>query len=745
MIQHKTNALGRVADAEDSKLVEYLDVLIVRRWLIAGAVAVCTLLGLAYALLATPIYQADMLVQVDDSTGGASGASNNVVSQMSSLFDTKSTAAAEIEIIGSRKVVSAAVDQLQLYVSAVPKRFPILGSWISRGKKTLAKPGLLGMGGYAWGNESIEVQAFDVPPDFYNQPFKLVTLENGAYELSSEALKTPVRGRTKQPLTVQTDAGPLRLVVDDINALPGTCFTLSRASRLQTIDGVQHNLSLLEMQKPSGVISGTYPDSNPKRAADILSMIGDAYVEQNIDRRTEDAQKSLVFLDQQLPKSRAELEAAENNFSALRRSKGTVDLSDESRLLLQQGVDLQSQLLALQQKRQELALRFTPQHPSLRALDEQIATINGQIGSVEQRVRQLPTTQQDVVRLERDVKVKTTLYTDLLVSAQQLRLAKAGQVGTVHLIDTPVIPEAPIKPRRNVIVLLSAVGGLLIGIALAFAYDTLFTGVTDPNEIEERTGLNVYATIPESQSQYSLYNRIVRKQRGKFLLAEVNSDDPAVESLRSLRIGLQLAVSEAKNNIVLLTGPAPGIGKSFVSANLAHILASTGKRVLLLDSDMRKGYLNQYFGLSRGPGFADLLAGRADETTVLHRSVSENIDFITTGEYPDNPSELLSSSNTKVIIERLAAAYDIVICDAPPVLPVSDPGIVAPLAGVILLVARAGVTRVGEIVESEKRLAAAGASVTGVLFNGVSPTLGTIGSKYGSYRYTAYKYKSGDK
>ena len=128
------------------------------------------------------------------------------------------------------------------------------------------------------------------------------------------------------------------------------------------------------------------------------------------------------------------------------------------------------------------------------------------------------------------------------------------------------------------------------------------------------------------------------------MLAIAAPEEPAVESLRSLRTALQFALLDARNNIVLLSGPTPGLGKSFVSANFAAVLGAAGKRVLLLDADLRKGHIHQYFGLARGQGLSDLIAGTVQLAQVLRVGVMPNVDLLTTGSLPPNPGELLQSS-----------------------------------------------------------------------------------------------------
>lgn len=719
----------------------YLDIMIENRWLIAAITAVCLVLGGLYAFMATPIYRANIMLQVEDNSDSAGA--GNLVSNVSSLFQVKSVTAGEIEILRSRLVVSKAVDNLRLYINASPRRFPLIGGWIARHNDGLSQPGLFGMGGYAWGDESIDVTRFDVPKDMEGQPFTLTALAGNRYQLAGKVLDKPVEGQVGQPMVFHTVDGDIQLTVAEMRAKPGIKFDLKRQSRLGIIQTIQGQLDIQELGKQqSGVIGASLEGPDPILISRIMNAIGTEYVQQNVDRKSAEAAKSLKFLDVELPKMKKSLEEAEERFNAYRKRTGTIDVSTEGKLTLQQAVEAQTQMLTLEQKRADLLTRFASGHPSITAIDEQIAALKKLIGNVDTRIESLPQTEQEVVRLRRDVQVNNELYLAMLQSSEQLSLLKAGKVGSVRIVDTAAIPEVPVKPVKLLVLAISLLGGLLVGAAAAIIKNMLFGGITDPHEIEQYAGLSVYATVPLSEAQRELSKKIRAKSHEVSVLAMAHPHEPAIESLRSLRTALQFAMLEARNNIVILTGPSPGVGKSFISANFAAVLASTGKRVLLIDADVRKGYLHQYFGQQRDGGLSELLSGSRGLADAIRRTSVPNLDFISTGAFPPNPAELLLSSRLGDMLQQCSTRYDYVILDAPPVLAVTDAAILAPLAGVAFLVALAGVTKTGEIIESARRLAQSGVHVKGVLLNGMKPHSGRYGygAKYGNYRYVAYRY-----
>jgi tyrosine-protein kinase Etk/Wzc len=714
---------------EELGLASYFDILWENRWLILGIAFVVTLIGAGYAFLAKPVYQADMLIHVEEE---GQKESKNIVGDMSSLFDVKTYASSEMELVQSRMVVSRAIDNLRLYIHTSPRYFPVIGSWIAKHSKGLSTPGLFGYGGYAWGRENVDVAVFNVPEALLNREFVLTAENGGQYRVVQKDEGIEFKGKVGSPTTFETPKGTIELTVDGIEGKPGTEFLMSRASRLATIEGVQGSMKAVEEGGlKSGVIAVTLQGTNPHTVNAVLTEIGKEYMKQNAARKTEEAEKSLAYLNKQLPELKQQVEAAEAKYNAFRNANGTVDLGEESKLSLQQEATAKLTKMTLQQKRLELMTRFTPEHPLVQAVDSQLKAINAEIARTAEHIKTLPLLEQNLLRLSRDVKVNTDLYTALLNSAQQLRLITVGKVSNVRMVDMPMLPEHPIKPNRPVIVALSVLAGLFIGVVFAFFRRSLYGAVDAPEQIEKLVGVPVYATIPHSKKQKELYTQVNAKHQKVPLLANVSSTDAAIESLRSFRAALQFSLPHHKNNIVLITGATPGMGKSFVSANLAAIMAASGKKVLLIDSDLRNGLLHLYFGFGRQDGLSDAIAGARRMEQVVHHGVIENMDFISTGTLPPNPSELLLRPSFGAMLQQFSANYDLVLIDAPPILAVADTLIIGAHAGAIYITTRAGVTTPGEIHESMKRLGQAGLAAKGVLFNDLKSRPGRYGYGYG--------------
>ncbi|MDQ0013671.1 tyrosine-protein kinase Etk/Wzc [Variovorax boronicumulans] len=722
-------------------LSEYLDILIDRKWLVAGITLVAVVLGVAYALLSTPIYQSNLLVQVEDSAPDA----KNFLGDTANLFDVKTPATGEIQIIRSRMVMGGAVEATRLYINAQPRRIPLIGEWLSRRAKTLSEPGFFGMDGYVSGTEAIGIDKFDVPPALEDQqPFTITAGAEGQYTLTHPDLSAPLTGTVGTLLSQGTPDGTITLMVSKLDGKPGAEFIVSRASLLATTEDLQKRAQLSEQGKQSNVISVTLEDSNRDRLRRILNEIGAQYVHQNIERKAAEAEKTLEFLDDQLPEFKKQLEASEDAYASFRNKNGTIAFDEEAKAMLNQTVELQKQLLEADQLRRDLRSRFTATNPKVGVIDGQISAIRRQLDQIDSRVSAMPVVQRDALRLERDVRVNGELYKSLLNSSLQLRLVKEGKVGNVRLLDKATEPKRPVKPQKPLIVALSLVLGLLAGIALAIVRSKMASGINNPQEIEDRLGLNVYSVVPLALEQERIGQRIAGGVGGVQVLAVNEPESLAVESLRNLRISLQLTLMETGNNRVLITGATPGVGKSFVSGNFAAIMAEAGRRVLLIDADLRKGHLHTAFGLPRKGGLADILSGDMTSEQAIHSQVTPNLDVLTTGNYPFNPASMMLSSTLREFLEAMSARYDLVVIDSPPVLVAADAAAVAAHAGAILLVARDNLTQIGELNESVKRLAHAGQRVSGVVFNGMDLSrrhYGSYGYKYGGYRYTEYKYK----
>ncbi|MFC0396825.1 polysaccharide biosynthesis tyrosine autokinase [Paraburkholderia rhizosphaerae] len=680
--------------------------------LIALVTVAVLLLGVTYAFVAAPKYRADAIVQVDDSTSLL----NEKLGDLAALFDSKGTAEAEIELIRSRQVVDYAVRTLHLEIDARPHYFPLIGAWLARGA-TPGQPGtpMWGFGRFAWGGEVLRVKQFDVPPVLYDTPFTLRVGAGRSFTLIDPNGTVVAIGETGESVDGKTRYGPLRVYVEAFVAREGTEFTLARASRQLTTEALQDALDVKEKARQSGVISIVLEGNDSEQTAQTVNTIAQRYVQRNVDLKSAQAQQMLDFLDLQLPRLRAELDRAEQRYNAFRNRHGTVDLAEETRLLLRSIVDGKARMIALQQQRDELVPRFAAGHPSLAALDAQLASLRREQDRLEQQVKALPDMQQVALGLQRDVEVNTVLYTKLMDSAQQLRVLRAGQQGSARIVDYAVTAEQPVKPRKALVIGVAALLGLALGVSAAFVRRSLTGGLEHTIDIEHAAGVPVYASISHSARQAKL-QRMQRSGRNVLAVLAVSApQDVAVEGIRSLRTALQFRMGgDAINNVVMVTGPRPGVGKSFLSVNLAAVLAAAGKRVLLIDADLRRGSIESYVGVAREPGLADLLTGATAQRAVQPQ-VLPGLDVLSRGTSTATPAELLMDERFTLAIKQFSGAYDVVIVDTPPVLAVTDSMLIGKHAGTTLLAMRHGRHSAAELRHAMRLLGSAGVAVSGIV------------------------------
>lgn len=713
------------------------------RWLILAIAGGVTVLGAAYALLATPVYRTDGLIQVEEDRQGLAS-----LSELSSVLGaTPVQTPAEISILRSRMVIRAVVDKLGLRTAAEPEYFPLLGRTIARwtggADSDQPAPPLLGLGSYAWGGERIVVRDFNVPRGLEDQQFEIVAAAAGGYELWSPDGDRLGAGKAGERLNAQAYGQPLSVFVQELVARPGTRFALTRYGWSTILRDIDDRLTVQEQTKDSGIIQVQFQDRDPQRAADFVDALQTEYVRQNVARHSEEAQQSLAFLHEQLPMIRQKLDEAQQRLNAYQTRQGSADVKKETELVLDQAVALETQRQQLAQQRDVQSQRYTAQHPVMEALNEQVRSVDADIARLRARVEALPQTQQEIFGLMRDLRVNEELYTAMLNSMQELQVAKAGTVGNVRIIDEALVPSRPSQPQRILILLASMIMGGIIGVVTLVMRRVFTKGVERPEDVEQALGLPTYALIPYTPRQRSLLREHERGKRDHSLLAASDPTNLAVEALRSLRTALHFALMESASNIVMFTGPQAELGKSFVSMNLGVVLAQTGSRVVVVDADLRRGRLDRYVSMPVVPGIADWVTGRAQYEALPRSTPVENLFIVTNGTTPPNPSEVLLHRRFEELIRQLARDYDYVLIDTPPILPVTDASIVGRLATATFLVLKAGDHPMRAISESCHRLQQAGITVRGVIFNQVGRKVGERG--YGmlgkAYGYTSYAYE----
>ncbi|HEX8907764.1 MAG TPA: polysaccharide biosynthesis tyrosine autokinase [Anaeromyxobacteraceae bacterium] len=697
-----------------------------------GALALALGAAGAYLFLAPPIYRSTALVQVDDQTTPLSE-TDRADRVAALLLEQKMPIEGEMEIMRSRSLVGPVVDRLGLTLVAEPRRVPLLGDALARRHDGDAPAGpLLGLSRFGWGGERIAVERLAVSDELLDEPLRLTALGGGRFRLDDPHGAILLEGRVGAPAVATAAGHHVEVAVGALVARPGTEFRLERRRRDTVIDELQSELRVEEKVKKSGVVAVELDGRDPGRLAAVVGALSAAYVQQNMERRAAEAAKTLEFLEAQLPLVKASLDAAEASLSSYRSRKATIDLPVEAKATVDRLAELDRQISQLGAERTQLAQRYGPQHPDLVALDRRLEAVQRERAAFEPQVRAAPATQMDTSRLTRDVNAKAEIYLSLLNKAQALRVLKSGNLGNVRLIDPPVVAHKPFSPRPMPVLLLGALAGLALGAGLAIARRAMSDAIEDPQLIQGALGLPILATVPHSEEEARLDRR---GNRGRAALAAAAPDDLATENLRTLRTALGFLL-KARGNVVALSSPSSEAGKSFVAVNLAHLFAAAGKRVLLVDSDLRRGSLQRFFSGGTHPGLADVVSGRSLADEAIQSTGTANLDLLGAGHLPEHPAELLASPRLQEVLRAAATRYDVVVVDAPPILAVTDPVLVARCADVNLLVLRAGGHPLGEIALSLERFTQSGVTVHGAIVNEARPVRGAY---HPSYAHRSYR------
>ncbi len=701
---------------------------------------VISLITLAFLLggyvasnLMTPQFMADSLVQVEQKPGTIGGAD---IEQL--LGGSELNTSAEIEILKSRMILGQVVDQVDLDIVVLPKVWPVIGGWILR--SGIKRPQFLRNSSVVWAGEYVSVSELVTEHDSGSFGLVLRTEEGKQYTLLDEQGAEIATGQVGKRLVVEDPW--FELLVSDLEAAPGAEFIIEKRDSLSAINSLKSRLDIQALggRKETGILRISLKGEDPFEIVESLDATTQIFVTQNISRQAAEADKSLEFLEAQAPQIREQLTSAENRLNEYRLKNDSVDLTFETESALSTLVSIEASLNELELRESELSRRFTPNHPVYESLLEKKGQLLREKARLEARTDNLPETQQQVLRLSRDVEVTQQIYVQLLNRMQELRIARAGTVGNVRVLDKAVM-QGQISPQRTRILILASLAGFLLAAFLVLLRSILNRGVVAPEQLEEM-GLSVYATVPLSESE-SQKKDLIRKRKGSvkghMLLAEANPADLAIEAIRALRTSLHFAMMDQVNNRLTITGPSPGIGKSFISANLAAVCAQAGLNVVLVDADLRKGHIHEIFGGMSQDGLSEVLSGALENESCIRATSTPGLSWVSRGSSPPNPSELLMQSRFDEFLNFLSGRFDLVIVDTPPVLAVTDAAIIGKSCDTCLMVVRFGSNAPKEIEIANQRLATAGVPVKGVILNAMEKKAAT---SYGYYGYYNYSYKS---
>ena len=536
-----TQKNSAVEQDDEIDLIAIAKILWAKKWIVLAFTFVGLLVGFFLMRWMRDVYSSDALLQLD-----VSSSKTSAMVDIGSIFEQESPAEAEIRLIKSRHVLMEVVTKENLNYSSSP-----IGFWNRLARK----------------EGRMELSLFSVPDAVKQESYEWIaeTISPNEFRLYSPLGGTLVEGSVGNTYRVPFAGDSLAICVSMMLAEPGQKFKLAELNVLEVAEGLKKSLNVAEDGKKTNILTLSLENRYSDKAASILNAVIETYVRQNVEMRSAEAEKTLEFLEEQLPSIKAKLDSAEGALTNYRHEVGTVDLTAEAKVTLDRQVHLKAQLLAVEQQIQENARLYTEDHPTMQAILQQQSRLKREIAKEEALVKDLPTTQQEVIKLQQEVKINNELYTSILNNIQQLRVVRAGEIGNVRIVDKACIRAKPIKPRRKIILLGGMLGGFLLGCGLIFLQRMMYgNGVTSASEIERETNVSVFSKIAKTRM-----DNIPSYRERLFCLAAVAPENLSVEQLRLLRSALEFSFLDAGNKVLLVSGISPGAGKSFVSMNLA--------------------------------------------------------------------------------------------------------------------------------------------------------------------------------
>ena len=443
-------------------------------------------------------------------------------------------------------------------------------------------------------------------------------------------------------------------------------------------------------------------------------------------------------------------------------------------------------LTDLETQRAALLVRRTPQDPDVMALTAQIKQLESQLQSVGEtylqgltnqvaaldatltqfggELEKIPAKEVEFARLERRPKVLEEIYTLLQTRLKETEITEAAEDPTVGVVDEAILPTIPVRPKKALVVSMAALLGLMLSVGVAFAREVMDRTVHTKEEVQALTASPILGLIPRiprdgvklgpkrfrlpvrSQTHVLAEETSVPAPTGlnERLITGADPRSPVSEAYRTMRTNITFARPDQVAKTIVFTSPMPGDGKTTSAANLAITLAQQGVKILLIDGDLRRGLLNNVFGLPREPGLSNVLLARTDlESTVRAIDLGENghLDFLPTGTLPPNPAEMLGSLRMKQLLEQLESKYDIVIIDSPPLNVVTDAAVLGTVADGVVIIARAGVTEKLGLTYAVDQLRQVRAALLGAVLNDVDFESNRYYGIYGKYGYYQYNYR----
>lgn len=717
-------------EGSEFSITDILAQIMARKWLVILATLAGVLIGTFLGQMPADQYRSGALVNIERRSQGLE-LPEILVGQAFSTGNNGQIVT-EAHIIRSSFILRPVVDRLNLDWQIAPKQFPVIGHAAVRRSWPQIPEWVLPA--YTRYGDRAALDLLEVDDPLINRRVRLVVTGEGTFEATLSGQDETVTGRVGE--TVQVAPG-FRFRLSELDAGVGRVYSVWRSSETSAISRVRSSLRVRERDRRSGIVDFVVTSGDPSRTQDVANAVVQSYQTQNLNRRSAEIDQSIGFIEEQLPQVQRQTAEAAKALSVFRQDAQAAELTVGSQELLNRIIGIEGQLEEVRYEETQLSRRLTPNHPDYRELLERKARLEARLEEMRTEAADLPPLEQKLLTLTQELERLVEIERQLASRAEQLNIIRASTVSNIHILETAERGSL-IGPDRNAPIMVGGVLGFVIGALGVLGLNFMRRGIDDTRAVED-LGLSLFATINRVQGLRS---------RGEstdlYPLARTNPSDIVVEALRGLRTGLQFSLATASSRSLMITSPSPSVGKSFISLNLAIVSAQAGSRVLLIDADMRKGKLRRQFNLPRKhKGLSDFLADGASLEDVLVSDERTGVNFIPTGSYPPNPADLLTSPTFRALMEDAPKHFDLVIVDCPPVLAVTDPGIVGQMTGMSLLVIKHLETTTAEVLSTQKILTNSGVALSGAIinqFDASASRYGHYGHKYGYYGGYKYHY-----
>jgi tyrosine-protein kinase Etk/Wzc len=682
--------------------------MIEKKWVILATSLLVFSFAIIYILFKPMKYQASVLLQVQQKQHNSLGTLPKSNQQMTVENTLDEPISVQIALIRSKFILGPVIHSLGLDINASPSKYTYLYELFKKKKY------------------EIHISVLNLSAKYQKRKLHLIIDSHNHYRLYNANNELLIQASVGE---LATHSNSIAIMVDKLNAPTGTDFTIIKKPETEILQYLLANLSIIDLSNSSennsnkiGILQLSFTGDNPELITKILNEIAIVTQQKSIERKSLQAEKTLTFLNQQLPIVKKSLEETETKLNQYRSTTGKIDIKLQTHYLMSHLSDIDKQLQELYLKKSNLLQEYTSNYPFVQSVNDKINQLEKQRTEIYRALKKLPVADQVATTLNRDINDKNNLYMALLNQIHELQVVKAGIISDIHILLLATTPDMPIPVKRSIIGISSLLIGLMLGCLLVLIWKIFSRRIDDPNWIEKIWNIKNHAVIPYSRVQAFHSSSDSTRTTLLPLLTHHSPNDMALESLCHLRTYLQLNHTSSHNNIITIMSLTNDVGKTFVSANLASLMARIGLKVLLIDGNIRNGHLHRYFTTSSMPGLTDILRGETTtEKALIQSREFEHLYFLPSGKVHEKPADLLASQQFKSLLAKLSNEYQFILINSAPGIFTSDSILIGSQAGINLLVLGANMHEVSDVNVAIKYLNQIGLRLHGSIFNNIKP------------------------